>query len=311
MNPKLHAIKQGQDHLLLKQFSNQKMPIVSWKNSRYLWCSHCQNKVKYCNECKDKINDKIMLVNAKQRAFYYIDRINKELMCDIEKQVKDPEIIKKKQEQINKVQKKIEECKKKALIKQQKEIKRQKKILRKNQEEKLNEIDKAWKLLKTIKPQKITIKDNTYQIKYKLKPKITKLLNFYNLKYCPQENRCNINRHIHIIHELVPCQDLLLNSNPEIFGHLVQFAKCISKLFYIPLKFDVICLGKNTKLINRFNQESVNLYLGTTIMFIELTYNLQSVVEKYFSFNLNLDMKLKNIVYSLVIIRQILTKLFY
>lgn len=314
MNTKIDAIKEGNNDLLIKYFGSNNNQLVNWKNSRYLWCSNCKTKVKYCDTCKDDINDKTILVTAKRRAFDYIDKINNELINDIDRQLRDPEIIRQKQEQIDKIKQEIEEFKKKALIEHQKKLKRQKKLIRQKQEKRLNEIDEAWNLLKAVKPQQVIVKNNTHQIKAKLKVKVKKLLNFYSLKYCSKDNRCNtIDRHIHIIHELVPCKDLLSSDtvNLEILGHLVQFAKCVSYLFCIPLKYKVVCLGKNTQLKHRLTNELVNPYLGTTLMFIELTRSLQIMVEKYFGFTLDFNMKLKNIVYPLVIIRQILTKLFY
>lgn len=305
MNSKLQTIKHNNTTNYIKYFYNDKP--IQWKNSRYLWCSNCKTKLKYCDTCKSILNDQIMLIKAKQNATKYIISINNRLEQQIEPKIKQLKPLAEKYQQqyldhLQKEKERIEQIKQEQLKQEQDRIQQEYKI-------KLKEIDLAWEELHKTKKIITPISPNYLPVKIHLKGPVNKILKFYDLRYCVANNKsCNDPiRHMHIANNKINCQDIISNNRLDVFGHyFIQFAQHISRLFCIPLKFHVIYCGKYTRLIHKLTNEDIDLAKGLTPLMTELFICLNNTCNMYFN-TPDFNQKTKKcIIYPIIFIRQIL-----
>lgn len=311
MNNKLNAINTNNIDDMIKYFYRKKQNI-EWKNCKYFWCCNCKTKYKYCQSCQKLLEKKLVLINCKENAIKYICNINKKLEINInEELIKLIPLSNKYRQEIIEYRKNKNEIIHNNICK----IKKLKEEKIKNENEiKLKYLDEAHKELEKInKRLKInTLKPNYIIIKNLLKNPLKELLSFYDLRYCLlNNNTCNnSDRHLHFINKIIACNDLLNGKYLYIYGHLGQLSIHISKLFCIPLKYDIILKGNNTKLINKFNKKEVDLCKGMTVLMNELYLNLSNSCLKYLNINelnININKKLKNcIIYPIVLIRKLL-----
>jgi hypothetical protein len=311
MNSKLKAIESLDDKEIIKYFPSKIDCSDLLKNSKYLWCVKCKQKLKYCNNCKNELIYQKRIVNSKQKALKYVTIINKKLANKVEENVIKL-VLPLKQKYENQIKNKSkDDCISKNIV-----------IYQEPSEEEIKLLDQAYEdLLK--KEKMINLKNNNKVVSFSnnnttiihlLKKPIRILLDFYKFNYYLPKNEIK-NRYLQVINEKVDCKEIINSNRLDILGHLLKFSKHISYLFNIPLKYKIIFRGQYSLLIHRLTNENIILnHQNLNILMVELYINLQTVINNLLNnknYQYKFDEKLEGcIIYPLILIRQLLLSIF-